>query len=351
MISVAALTTGANIPSSRFRIRQYISPLKSLGIEVREYCPFYDETQYFRCLSKIRRRYLPPVALAQFLLKGAARVPGLIESHKSQITWIERNILPGFEFPVHLTKKPRVLDVDDAIWMSSFLSGSSAKYLAQNVDVVIAGNSYIAEWYSNFCREVHIVPTAIDCHRFTPKNFSREGEDKPFIIGWTGTVGNFKYLKQIEQPLKKFFLDHEDAYLLVVADQFPKLLDLKNRVKFVKWDPEIEASILHTFDVGIMPLTDDNWTRGKCSFKMLQYMASGLPVIASPVGMNVDVLQNNKCGFFANKDMDWLDALKIYYKDKDLRIHHGYVGVDIVRSLYGLEVVTKKIASIFNSLL
>ncbi|KAB0671377.1 glycosyltransferase family 4 protein [Oryzomonas sagensis] len=350
MINVAALTTGKNIPSSRFRIRQYIEPLRSLGIAVHDYCPFYDETMGFKKLLNIRKRYVPPLALAQFLLKGIARVPGIIATHASQITWIERNILPGFEFPVYLTKSPRVLDVDDAIWMSSFMSGTSAKTLARSVDVVIAGNTFLADWYSNYCHKVYVIPTAIDCHRFTPLQKTDVNTDKPFIVGWTGTSGNYKYLKMIEAPLKKFLLGHNNAYLLIVADKPPSNINIDGRIKFVEWTPEIESSILHSFDVGIMPLTDEDWARGKCSFKLLQYMASGLPVIASPVGMNKEVINDNENGFFANTSSEWVDSLETLFSDRSLCSRYGESGLKIARDRFSLESNAKLIATIFKTL-
>src|SRR5262249_47540144 len=142
--------------------------------------------------------------------------------------------------------------------------------------------------------------------------------DTEFVIGWTGTSGNFQYFDLVEPALAHFFDKHDDARMMVVADRAPdfRLISGKH-VTFIPWTPESEAQVLHQMTVGIMPLSDTPWARGKCSFKLLQYMASGLPVIASPVGMNADVLAKGEVGFSAISVDDWYNALHMLYMDSD----------------------------------
>ena len=354
MIRVAALTGGRNTPSTRFRIRQHIPSLQSQGIQVTEYCPFISQHVTLPgFLGRIRLRYLPPVAAAQVTGNLMARIPGILGSRKSDITWIERNFLPGFESLVKTTKRPRVLDVDDAIWMSHLLGRQSLLRLLKNVDTLIAGNRFLADWFSKYCRKVYEVPTAIDCSRFRPKN-SRESvaEDESFVIGWTGTFVNFRYLVHIENALAKFLCDHSKASLLIIADRRPRFrLIPQERVSFMPWDPVTETEGLHQMDVGIMPLTEDDWSRGKCSFKMLQYMASALPVVVSPVGLNQDILAQGECGLAPQNGGEWYDALSALHRDPALRSSLGNKGRRLAEMKYDLPIISSQLTALFKEII
>lgn len=352
VIRVAALTSGRDVPSARFRIRQHISSLAKHNVEVAEYCPVIN--QHARLpgkLGRIRSRYLPPVLLAQTAVNTLARLPGVFGTFSSDLVWLERSFLPGLEIVVRLTKAPRVLDVDDAVWLMNPLGENSAKLLARSVDAVIAGNDYLADWYSRFCQNVYVVPTAIDCQRFTPGERIGKDRNNLFVIGWTGTSGNFKYLKSIEKPLARFLKARREARLLIVADKKPSFeLIPEFQVWFERWTPQSESDVLRRMDVGIMPLLDDDWGRGKCSFKMLQYMASGLPVIVSNVGMNKEVLGKGACGFGPRSDDEWYELIEQLYREPHLRLSLGQNGRRIAEKNYSLEVVSDDLTRIFNEL-
>ena len=354
LIKVAALTGGYNIPSTRFRLRQYITPLYEHDIKVIEYCPFNSlQVRLPGPLSKIRRRYMPPVVAAELVLNTFARMPGVWGTYKADLTWIERKFLPGFETLCRTTRSPRVLDVDDAVWMSYLMGEKSVIALTKNVDAVIAGNKYLAEWFSKYCKEVYVIPTAIDCERYKPKD--REcstHHQKQFVIGWTGTSVNFRYLKLIEKSLARFMKDYPDAKLLVIADEKPTLrLIPEENISFAPWNPEIEASILSQMDVGVMPLSDDNWTRGKCSFKMLQYMAATVPVIVSPVGMNNDILKMGFIGYSANSDSEWYEALESMYSNHKMRRQMGLNGRAVVEKKYSRPIISAQIADVIKNMI
>jgi glycosyltransferase involved in cell wall biosynthesis len=263
--------------------------------------------------------------------------------------WLERCFIPGAEALVHLTKAPRVLDVDDAVWLMNPLGKMSAGHLARSVDAVIAGNSFLANWYSNYCNKVYIVPTAIDCQRFLIKQNGSKTKNDLFVIGWTGTSGNFKYLKLIETPLARFLENHRQARLLIVADRSPTFEFIpKSQVMFEPWTAQTESIILNNMDVGIMPLVDDDWTRGKCSFKMLQYMATGIPVVVSKVGMNNEVLAKGLCGFGADNNEEWYQCLELLCSKPHLQVNMGKSGRMIVEDNYSLEVVSGQLAKVFH---
>ncbi|HAL39241.1 MAG TPA: group 1 glycosyl transferase [Polaromonas sp.] len=285
---------------------------------------------------------------AQAALNLAARIPGIVGSYRADVTWLERNFIPNLDDLAGLLKHPIVLDIDDAIWLYSPFGESIIKRLVRRADMVFAGNSFIADWCSNYCKAVQIIPTAIDCDRFKPRMEARS-RTAPFVVGWTGTSGNFRFLKMIEPALAKFLAANSDARLLVVADQKPCLASLpQSQLVFKPWQAETEHLVLHEMDVGVMPIDDSDISRGKCSFKMLQYMAAGLPVIVSPYGMNQQVLAEGKIGFRAVTIDDWFDALNLcLICRKDLPIM-GSRGRNAVIVKYSVEVVAKSIVNGFG---
>jgi glycosyltransferase involved in cell wall biosynthesis len=283
------------------------------------------------------------------MLNILCRIPGMIGTYKADAVWLERSFIPGVEALVGLTKAPRVLDVDDAIWLMTPLGAKSARLLTRSVDAVIAGNSFLADWYSNYCKKVHIVPTAIDCRRFFPKKNSSENGNGLFVIGWTGTSSNFKYFKLIEKPLARFLENHRQARLLVVADRKPAFDSIpQSQLIFEAWTEQAESEILHKIDVGIMPLADDDWGRGKCGFKMLQYMATGIPVVVSNVGMNKEILEKGSCGFGADNDDEWYQCIELLFSRPQLRVDLGKSGRVIVEDNYSMDVVSGKLAEVFH---
>lgn len=353
MIRVLALSSGRNQPSRRFRIQQHIGPLAALGVQVEERCPSVDQHARFPgLLSRVRLRYMAPLALGQALFNLANRVPGVIASHRFDVTWIERNFVPGLDMLAGMVARPRILDVDDAIWLNHPLGEAAYARFAARMDAVIAGNSYLANWLSRYCRNISILPTAIDCMRFHPAPARQKLTDssRPLLkVGWTGTSGNFRFLELIETALARFLDETPDARLRIVADRPPSLAAIPaERLEFIQWTPENEAPEVAGFDIGLMPLTDDPWSRGKCSYKMLQYMAAGVPVIVSPVGMNAEVLAMGDCGLPATSGNEWLDALRSLRDDATRRASMGGAGRDIVTHHFDVPVVARRLAGVFH---
>jgi len=343
-ITVAALTGSLNDPASRFRVRQYIPRLAEQGVNVCEHIPFFGKS----C-------GLPSP------FKTCSRIPALFRSRHADLVWVSRELVQGYETFERLLKRPRVMDVDDAIWLSRPFGVFTAADIARAMDAVIAGNDYLAEYFSRYCRNVYVVPTAIDLNRYELRPDSGSETPKKFVIGWTGMASNYKYLKLIEKPLKRFLQDYPDAELLLVAQRAWKSREIggitesceiaPERIRFAPWSKENEANVLQEMSVGLMPLSDDKWTRGKCSFKMLQYMGVGLPVIVSPVGMNRDVLQKADIGFAANSPDEWYDALKTLYEDRSLGVKLGLAGRRLVEQFYNADLIAAELARIFKSVL
>lgn len=353
MIKVAALTGGRFIPSSRFRIRQHIQPLTEHGILVREYCPAIDKSRTVYPLTGGKRiREVPliyPLFIALEVAKFTALFPGVLGSWCNDITWLERGLYDGFPTIEKALKKPLILDVDDAVWHAKPYGEAQMKHTAQWADQIVVGNNYLADWFGKFNKNISVVPTALDTDIFYP---SVNNEKNFFTVGWTGTSGNFNYLYSLNNAIKRFFEYAKNARMLIVADEFPSGLDLpRDRLDYVKWSEDNEAELVKTMDVGLMPLEDSNWTRGKCSFKMLQYMACGLPVVVSPVGMNCEILAKGNIGFAASREGDWLDALIFLYEDGNQRSVMGREGRIIVEREYSQKIVSGELATIMRKVL
>ncbi|MHC4084404.1 MAG: glycosyltransferase family 4 protein [Planctomycetota bacterium] len=333
-ITLAALTAGLSRPSSRFRIRQHISRLAEHGVIVTEHMPFSEKTYCF-----------------PGPFKAVNRISSLFRSREADIVWISRGFVEGYETFERLLKRPRILDVDDAVWLRRPFGRFTMPDVARAMDAVIAGNTYLAEYFGRYCKEVHVVPTAIDLDRFTLRPESANEQQDRFVIGWTGLASNFKYLETIEPVLSRFLREYDRAELMLISDRpWEHRLLPPEKVRFTPWSVEKEALVLHLMSVGIMPLSDDRWSRGKCAFKMLQYMAVGLPVIVSPVGMNRDVMEKGDVGLAASSPDEWYEALVSLYEDRSHGVKLGSEGRKVVEQFYNADIVAGDLADIFKSL-
>lgn len=350
MIRVVALTSGKFVPSARFRVRQNIASLAQLGVEVREYAPFVSKYGMFPGWPKNwNPLYAFPLYVAWQGVKLATRAPGILASWDSQVVWLERQLLPGSFTLEGFLKKPIAFDVDDAIWLNPPFKEGAARAIARQAEVVIAGNAYLANWFSTYNRQVYIVPTAIDTERFRPDTHMRS-KDR-FILGWTGLAPNLPYLYLIEKPLTSLMKEFPEIELWVIADQAPDFKHIpSDRVRYIPWSLEIEVKVLQQIDVGLMPLADTPWARGKCSFKMLQYMACELPVVVSPVGMNAEILNMEQVGLGASKDTEWYDAIRHFYFNREQGQSFGNKGRLIVEQKFNCKVIACQLAEVFKKI-
>jgi glycosyltransferase involved in cell wall biosynthesis len=333
---VAAYTGGVSVPSARARVRQYIDPLDRLGITVREY-----PLPWGNILP--RQRGLRPLWMA---LTATARTAALACSWKADVTWISRQLLPAFAPLQALAKRPMILDVDDAVWLNT--GGHRAQDLARASDLVVCGNSFLADQYSRWNKNVTIIPTAVNTSWYRPRS-PRESASA-LVLGWTGTSGNFPFLYSIEGALLRVLEHCSRAKLLVVADRPPqfKLLP-ESRVEFERWTPRTELAAFAHMSIGLMPLADTAWCNGKCSYKMLCYMAAGLPVVVTAAGMNREVLAMGDVGLSAGCEQQWVDALIALLSDADLRQRMGAAGRVVVEERFSLQRLAQQYAAVFHS--
>jgi glycosyltransferase involved in cell wall biosynthesis len=324
------------VPSARARVRQYIAPLSKFGIAVHEY-----PLPWGNILP--RRRSLRPIWMAA---TGLSRTATLTCSWRADATWISRQVLPAFA-PLHpLAKHPMVLDVDDAIWLNT--GGHRARDLARASDLVVCGNTFLAENFYRWNHNVTIIPTAVNTAWYRPRG--APGGDERLVVGWTGTSGNFPFLYAIEAALARVFAEFQDVRLLVIADQPPAFRLLPPaRVHFEVWTPNNELAAFARMSIGLMPLADTAWCNGKCSYKMLCYMAAGIPVVVTPAGMNREVLALGEIGLGATTESEWITALSTLLKEVGLRQRMGTSGRAVVERFFSLQKLATQYAAAFTS--
>jgi glycosyltransferase involved in cell wall biosynthesis len=329
MLKVTALTSGSHDPSSRFRVRQFIGPLSDFGIQVAEHYPL---------VNKYHTKRVLPLALI-------ARLPGVLASRSSKVTWLQRELVPGRRTLEGLAGARRLVDVDDAIWLNA---SNSSESLAPACHGVIAGNEFIAEHYRKFDVHVWTIPTSLDTARWRPGP-PRSGDD--WIIGWTGTSSNLGYLYQIEEVLADFLSENKQTQLLVVCDRRPVLKKLPSESwRFVRWSAEKEIRLIQEMDVGLMPLPDTEWARGKCALKMIMYLAVGIPAIVSPVGVSKTLLDQYDVGLSARNPNEWFDALRRLFGDREGAARLGAAGRKLVEEQFSITVNAPKLAAAIHEI-
>lgn len=338
MLRVAAITAGRRDPGARFRVGQYIEPLRTCGVDltwlsapVAKYPP----------QRHVLRPFWLPVAVA-------GRVPATLASWRADVTLLAREMISTLVTLEPLTRRPRVLDVDDAIWLRR--GGAFARRLAGMVDLVVAGNQYVGEWFADRGARVEILPTAVDVARFSPGSPHADAvERRDLNIGWCGTSGNHPPLLAIEDALARVLQARPRARLRICSDRPPRWQSLPTqRWDFEPWSAATEVAFFRRLDVGLMPLLDDPWSRGKCAYKMLLYLACGTPAVVTPVGMSAEVLREARIGFGAASGPAWVDALIELLDDTGLRVAMSREARKLVVERYSTEVLAPRFASLLR---
>lgn len=334
-MNVLAFTGGKCVPSARFRVRQYVEALSKHGITLDE-CPAWFGQ--YPPKSGVLRPFWITAALTERSLQAIMR-------RHYDVVLFQREMISTLLTAERFCTRPRVLDIDDAIWVHR--RGVFAGRLASMCDAIVCGNTYLAEYCSEFCSNIYVVATAVDTIRFHPIGVRNEG---PPIIGWSGMSPNLVELERIEPALAKVLHHFPDSKLRVICDQHPRFREVPSeQVEFVRWSPDIEVSALQDLSVGLMPLSDSEWARGKCAFKMLTYMACGVPAVVSPIGMNVEVLALGEAGYTARSESDWVGAISTLLADPELAMRVGITGRCIVESTFSVDALAPEYARILRA--
>jgi glycosyltransferase involved in cell wall biosynthesis len=214
--------------------------------------------------------------------------------------------------------------------------------------VITVGNQFLREEVRkvNRRKEVVLIPTCVDTRLYPKKK--RVSDSPEFTLGWIGTKGNLPYLRKLEPVFKTLSQQFSHVKLKIVSDDFydsPSLPVIKK-----PWRLEDENEDLISFDVGLMPLGDDLWSRGKCGLKIIQYLSVGVPVVCTPVGINRDIVQDGRNGFWATTPEEWVNRLTQLLQDPELRQKMGDFGIETVEKGYSLAVTSNKFLKVLENL-
>ncbi len=321
---IAFLIKKFETPSSRYRILQYIPYLQEMG----------HDCTVLRIPPRFHTRFFAFRKMSDFAL-----------------VVLQKKLLNPLEFWfLRRYSKSLIYDFDDAIMYrdSQHINPDSQQRrqrfnrTVHNADWVIAGNQYLREKVPH--SRVSIIPTPIDMQRYHAKIY--RNEEKVVTLGWIGSKSTLAYLLDLKGVLEEIGRNFINVQLKIVCDTFFDCRHLSVIKKPWRYEEEIED--LHSFDIGLMPLSDDPWSRGKCAFKLLQYLAVGVPVVASPVGMNSEIVHNHKNGFLALNEHEWLKWLKLLIQEPDLRRRLGQEGRELVKADYALHLHSHRMGHLFS---
>ncbi|OJY88568.1 MAG: glycosyl transferase family 1 [Lysobacterales bacterium 63-13] len=335
--------------SSRLRMLQYIPALEAAGIHV-DAAPLLDDGYVSDLYSgrvspaKVLRAYV-----RRLRLLWTGRSHDLIWLEKELFpwlpAWLERFLLPG--------RTPLVVDYDDAVFhrydqhrlaLVRWLLGRKIDRVMRRADMVIVGNDYLAERArAAGAAQVEWLPTVVDLQRYPPRAIKETADD--VVIGWIGSPATAHYLHLVAAAIAAVASRH--AIRCVAIGARP---DQVSGTPFEAWpwSESDEVSMLYRIDIGIMPLPDAPWEKGKCGYKLIQYMACGLPVVASPVGVNTQIVQQGETGELARSTAEWTQAIERLVTDVERRRRMGEAGRQRVQRDYSLQAQAHRLVGLLR---
>ncbi|MEO6719165.1 MAG: glycosyltransferase family 4 protein [Ferruginibacter sp.] len=340
-------------PGQRFRVELYKDLLIKNGFTVTTK-PFFNEKGY-----KVIHRYGFLFAKIIVTIKGFARRFLLIFSLKKyDFIFLQREATPigppVFEWiSVKLFSKKIIYDFDDAIWMPAFSRQNSLAAAFKNIGKVknickwsykvSCGNEYLGNYAHQYNQQVVYNPTCVDTNLM--HNILAVHDVERVTIGWTGSFSTVKYLDIVQSALRMLQEKH-DFDIKIICNQRPDL-NLKN-IKYVEWNEANEVRELATCQIGLMPLADEEWSEGKCGFKLIQYLALEIPAVASPVGVNKKIIEEGVNGYFAKSDTEWFIAIEKLLLDATLRKRLGNAGRNKIIDRYSLQSNKQNFLNLFS---
>lgn len=341
-------------PSQRFRVELFEPALKEANIKY-TISSFIDE-ETWNILYNNGSSLKKALGIIKGYLRRTKNV--LWDVRKYSHVFIHREAAPLgppiFEWILtKLWRKKVIYDFDDAIWIPNTSNENKiaallkanwkVKYICKWVDTVVAGNKFLCDFASQYNKNVVCIPTVVDTEN--GHNKIKEHREDTILVGWTGSHSTLPFLDQIIPTLQD--LHNEQPFtLLVIANKkpdynFPSLM-------FIPWKEETEIEDLLNADIGLMPLTADAWSEGKCGFKLIQYLSLGIPAVASPVGVNSTIIENGRNGYIAHTPEDWKQHLLSLMKDLTSRKEMGKVGREKIVNEYSVQSQKNTFLSLFK---
>jgi glycosyl transferase family 1 len=341
-VRVAAF--GAQGPSSpSFRIRGALpgAALAPHGVQV-SLMPLFSAEQEREFRTGGAWTKMRTVLSARETLR--AQLPAPVD-----VTWILRqaDILASMKIEeLAIGDRRFVLDVDDAIWLDrsrpsgahplAFLKGTSRKIerLAQRADIVVAGNAYLADWLAQYADAITVIPSLVDTE-LSVQRAHQEGDK--VVLGWIGSPSSFRHLQGLAAPLARVATLAPDIRfeLWSMGGSRTAVPGMQN--VSVPWSQQAESTFVERMDIGLMPLADNPWTRGKCAFKAIQYMAARIPVVADDVGVSAEVVGDGHAGIVVRSPDEWTEAIVMLARDCDMRTRLGEHGRKRVIAHYSYD--------------
>lgn len=325
--------------SSRFRFFQYYPHLQEKGVELVTEALFEDDY--------LERLYAKEGRLFCVLKSYWRRLWVILSSFNKNydVVWLEKELFPWVPWFIEkwflkLLNVPYVVDYDDAIFhqydqhrsqLVRTLLGTKCDQVLRHSRCFVAGNEYLAQRGQKAGAHTIVkIPTVVSANVFSAKE---SAESSGPVIGWIGSMSTAIYLEKLRPVLHELSLKHQFKFRVVGAS-----LDWnENALECVPWSEAQEVSLVQSFDIGIMPLLDSPWERGKCGFKLIQYMACGKPVVADPVGVNTEIIEEGQNGFLITEQRSWRQALEILLENPSLRKEMGQRGLKRFCDHYSLE--------------
>ena len=323
---IAFLLHSENAPSCRYRILQYMPYLKKQGIDISIHLfkhNYMDKWNFYKTFGQY------------------------------DIIFIQRKLFLPIEF-LYIRRKAKkiIYDFDDAIMYRSpkskspysFSRRTRFAFMTKRVDLVIAGNQFLKSEVLPYNSNVVIIPTSVDLSHYTLKNdFSQSVR---ITIGWLGSRSSLRFVKNLIPAFENIFKKHSNTQLKIVCSEFLESAHMPIIKK--KWSLNEEVEDLKSFDIGVMPLSNDIWSKGKCGLKILQYNSVGVPAVCTPVGVNREIVVDGVNGFWAQNEAQWEDCLLKLIEEKELRKKMGLKGREIVEKNYSLEVSAPRLLSVLK---
>lgn len=342
-------------PSQRYRIEQWEPHLRRMGVEI-TYQPFEDAE-----LNRVL--YQPgqmPRKVGLILKAFTRRAGGLRAVGDFDAVYILREAAllgpPIFEWLIGRSRVPFIFDFDDAVferyvspsngYLSYLKFPGKTRTVCRLAAHVMAGNEYLADYARAVNEHVTVIPTTVDTAAYTVE--PRAPNDVP-VIGWTGSYSTAQHLQTLAGAFNRLAARERFRLRVIGAPGFrlEGLGEIETEV--LPWRSETEVADLRPLDIGVMPLPDDRWSRGKCGMKALQYMALAIPTVCSPVGVNSDIIRDGVNGMLASTEDEWVEKLAQLLRAPDLREQLGHAGRATVEERYSAEVQAPRVREIIES--
>lgn len=328
--SILFIVKNRSEASSRFRVFAYYKQFEK---------DFEISTFYAQLPFKVPRFLRSPLRKLRYIsIAFKARNYDVVYMQRPMTADDSNSVF--YEWLITLFNPNLIFDYDDALYV---LNETKMRKLVSLAKTVVCGNDILASFAKKYNSNVHVVPTTIDTDRFQP--LAHEHDSNTITIGWTGTSSNYQFFTpHMVKDIKRLLNDYHHINFLFICDiKPPKNINFK--YNFIKWNAETEANDLKKIDIGLMPLIDSPWSRGKCGFKLIQYGAIGITSVASDVGVNCDVVLNNKSGFLVHGE-DWYEPLEKLIENTDLRRAYGIKAREHISMYYSQYANYPKLKSI-----